>query len=68
MFLVDAGTGIMQGIRTISIPPNFAEKIRDISEKQLQEDINVEQAIDQITEQLSTEQMMKKSTLKYTVK
>lgn len=69
LFLVDADTGILEAIRYISIPRNFAEKTRDILENQTErtkEEININ--ITQTLATVPTKLMLKAAELKYNVK
>lgn len=67
LYLVDSKSGILKAMRMISIPVNFSEKIRDICQNQLQEQINVSENISNINQLVSTDEMIKDAILKYTV-
>ncbi|KAA6348494.1 hypothetical protein EZS27_004094 [termite gut metagenome] len=63
LYLVDAATGILQAMRTITI--NFAEDIKDICERQSEFD-SVQDAINETLEKNNTADMIKKSKKRMT--
>jgi hypothetical protein len=66
LFLIDARTNIVYGIRAVSLKPVVAEEIRDICERQdarYPGPGNVYTAMRAITNSLTTEQMMAKTTM-----
>ncbi|WP_270087232.1 hypothetical protein [Sphingobacterium sp. SYP-B4668] len=61
LYLVDATTNILHGMRNISVSKPVSEEIRDILEAQLstnEKDTEVEQKIGQVQSSLSTDAMI----------
>jgi hypothetical protein len=48
LYLVDSHSGILHAMRTIGVPCDFANKIRDVCEAQLQEEVDVNDVDDRV--------------------
>jgi hypothetical protein len=71
LYLVESTTGILEGMRTIAIPFDMGEKIRDICELQTEHYNNSEEVHEKIimtNALIPTREMIKNSSMKYKLK
>jgi hypothetical protein len=65
LFLVDAATGILKGQRMVGLPPEIGDTVRNICEKQLQEEVDADVLITQAYQTVSTKEMLKRSVIAF---
>ncbi|WP_165044924.1 hypothetical protein [Dysgonomonas sp. ZJ709] len=67
LYLVNADTGILLGLRVLGLPISFAEKIRDVCVVRLEKD-EFEAIQKEVHATISTDEMIKKSIMSFTFK